>query len=45
LLDDDPAGALRSMSEQRTDLYREVADAIVTVDHRSVNEVVEAVLR
>jgi len=45
LLDDDPAAALQKMAEDRTDLYREVADAIVTVDHRSVAEVVEAILR
>lgn len=45
LLDEDPAAALRGMAEQRTDLYREVADAIVTVDHRSIAEVVEAILR
>ena len=45
LLDDDPAGALQTMAAERTDLYREVADAIVTVDNRSVAEVVEAILR
>jgi shikimate kinase len=45
LLDDDPAGTLQRMDEQRSGLYREVADAIVLVDHRSVSEVVEAVLR
>jgi shikimate kinase len=45
LLDEDPAGTLRRMFEQRESLYREVADAIVLVDHRSVSEVVEAVLR
>jgi hypothetical protein len=33
------------MHDTRADLYREVADAIVLVDHRSVGEVVEAVLR
>jgi shikimate kinase len=45
LLDDDPAQALQTMAELRTNLYREVADAIVTVDNRSVGEVVEAILR
>jgi shikimate kinase len=45
LLDDDPAGTLQRMHEDREKLYREVADAIVLVDHRSVAEVVEAVLR
>lgn len=45
LLDDDPAGTLQRMFDEREALYREVADAIVLVDHRSVGEVVEAVLR
>jgi len=45
LLDDDPAGTLQRMHAQREALYREVADAIVLVDHRSPGEVVEAVLR
>lgn len=45
LLDDDPAGTLQRMVRDREPLYREVADAIVLVDHRSVSEVVEAVLR
>ncbi len=45
LLDDDPAGTLQQMHDTREALYREVADAIVLVDHRSVGEVVEAVLR
>ncbi|MEI8239870.1 MAG: shikimate kinase [Actinomycetota bacterium] len=45
LLDDDPAGTLQHMYEQRSPWYREVADAIVLVDHRSISEVVEAVLR
>ena len=45
LLDDDPAGTLQNMHDTREALYREVADAIVLVDHRSVGEVVEAVLR
>lgn len=45
LLDEDPAGTLQRMFEQREPLYRDVADAIVLVDHRSVSEVVEAVLR
>jgi shikimate kinase len=45
LLDDDPAGTLQRMFREREGLYREVADAIVLVDHRSAGEVVEAVLR
>ncbi|MBI4884071.1 MAG: shikimate kinase [Actinobacteria bacterium] len=45
LLDDDPAGTLNRMCAEREPLYREVADAIVRVDHRSVHEVAEAVLR
>lgn len=45
LLDDDPAGTLQRMMRDREAFYREVADAIVLVDHRSASEVVEAVLR
>ncbi|MEO5902247.1 MAG: shikimate kinase [Ilumatobacteraceae bacterium] len=45
LLDGDPAGMLQQMYTDRAELYREVADAIVSVDNRSVTEVVEAVLR
>lgn len=45
LLDADPEGTLRRMWNDREALYREVADAIVGVDGRSVHEVVEAVLR
>jgi shikimate kinase len=45
LLDADPAGTLQRMHAARQSLYREVADAIVLVDHRSVKDVVEAVLR
>ena len=45
LLDDDPERVLRQMYADREPLYREVADAIVTVDNRSINDVVEAVLR
>ncbi len=45
LLDDDPEGTLREMFETREPLYREVADAIVSVEHRSVHEVAGAVLR
>jgi shikimate kinase len=44
-LDHDPEGVLRGMHEAREPLYREVADMIITVDGRSVNDVVEAVLR
>ena len=45
LLDSDPEETLRTMNDTRADLYREVADAIVTVDNRSVTDVVEAILR
>lgn len=45
LLDEDPAGTLQLMFREREALYREVADAIVLVDNRSVSDVVEAVLR
>ena len=33
------------MFAEREPLYREVADAIVSVDNRSVNEVAHAVVR
>lgn len=45
LLDADPQGTLQRMADERAPLYREVADAIVLVDHRSIGDVVEAVLR
>jgi shikimate kinase len=45
LLDDDPEGTLRQMFETRAALYQEVADAIVSVDHRSPLDVTRAVLR
>ncbi len=45
LLDDDPAGTLQRMYDTRQALYREVADAVVLVDHRSPGDVAEAVLR
>jgi len=45
LLDADPAGTLQRMFTEREHLYREVADAIVLVDGRSVADVVEAILR
>lgn len=45
LLDDDPAGVLQQMFVEREALYREVADAVVSVDRRSINDVVKAVLR
>jgi len=45
LLDGDPAGTLQRMFDARAPLYKEVADAVVLVDRRSVAEVVEAVLR
>jgi len=45
LLDNDPRGTLQQMYNDRAALYREVADAIVSVDNRTPNEVVDAVLR
>lgn len=45
LLDDDPEGTLQEMWRKREPLYREVADVIVSVDQRSLADVVEAVLR
>jgi shikimate kinase len=45
LLDEDPEAALQRLWVEREPLYREVADAIVSVDGRSIGEVVEAVLR
>lgn len=45
LLDGDPETVLRRMATDREELYREVADAIVSVDGRSIHEVVEAVMR
>ena len=45
LLDNDPGGTLQKMYNDRAALYREVADAIVSVDNRTPNEVVDAVLR
>lgn len=45
LLDDDPATVLQRMYTEREPLYRDVAQAIVTVDNRSINDVMEAVLR
>jgi shikimate kinase len=45
LLDDDPEGMLRTMYAERESLYHEVADAIVSVDHRTVHDVAQAVLR
>jgi shikimate kinase len=45
LLDGDPAATLTRMADEREALYREVADAIVSVEHRSATEVAVAVLR
>ncbi len=45
LLDDDPRGALTAMWNDRAELYREVADAIVSVDGRSIHDVAQAVMR
>ena len=45
LLDGDTEGTLQTMFTTREPLYREVADIIVSVDGRTVTDVVEAVLR
>lgn len=45
LLDDDPEGTLRRMYAEREALYQEVADGVVSVDHRSIGDVTKAVLR
>jgi len=45
LLDEDPDAALRRLNDVRAPLYQEVADAIVSVDNRSVGDVTRAVLR
>ena len=45
LLDDDPDAMMRARHRDRDELYREVADAIVSVDNRSVQDVAKAVLR
>lgn len=45
LLDEDPEATLRRMYDARSELYREVADAVVSVDNRSISEVTRAVLR
>ena len=45
LLDDDPEATLRRLYAVRAPLYQEVADAIVSVEHRTPTEVARAVLR
>jgi shikimate kinase len=45
LLDGDARGTLLQMAADREALYREVADVIVSVDNRSVADIVEAILR
>ena len=45
LLDDDPEAVLRALYEVREPLYQEVADAVVSVDHRTPQDVAKAVLR
>jgi shikimate kinase len=40
LLDDDPAGTLARMADERTAWYAEVADQVLTVEGRSVDELV-----
>lgn len=45
LLDGDVPATLEHMWDERLPLYRDVADAIVSVENRSLHDVVEAVLR
>jgi shikimate kinase len=45
LLDDDPEVKLQQIWVEREPLYRGVADAIVSVDNRSVLDVAKAVAR
>lgn len=44
LLDADPAGTLQFMFLERDGLYREVADVIIDVNERSVDDVVDEVV-
>jgi len=39
LLDDDPGAVLKRMVHDRTDLYAEVADVVIDVDHRTPTQV------
>jgi shikimate kinase len=45
LLDDDPLKVLTAMEINRDALYRQVAHAVISVDGRTVSEIVEAILR
>jgi shikimate kinase len=45
LLDDDPLAALRRLSREREDLYREVADAAVDTGRSPIPQVTDEVLR
>ena len=45
LLDDDPDEVLRKMFDDREALYRAVADAVVSVDNRTIHDVAGAVMR
>ncbi len=44
LLDDDPAGALRTLDAEREPCYREVADAVIDVDRLPRHQVVDRVV-
>jgi shikimate kinase len=44
LLDDDAEGTLQRLSDERVDLYAEVADAVIDVDDLSLDEVAARVL-
>lgn len=44
LLDGDPASTLQIMATERAELYEDVADVVVDVGARSVDQVVDAVL-
>jgi len=44
LLDDDPAATLDRLAVERSDLYAEVADAVVDTDGAGIEDVVDAVV-
>jgi shikimate kinase len=44
LLEEDPEGVLRRMADDRTDLYAEVADAVVDVEGLGPEQVADAVV-
>lgn len=44
LLDDDPAEAIQAMAAARESLYREVADRVIDVGERSIDEIAAVVI-